>query len=64
VCAFCVDKLNHVDYKDVARLRSYMNDRGKILKSRQSGCCAKHQRMVSHAIRRAREIALLPFVNE
>ena len=64
VCAFCVDKVDHVDYKDAGRLRSYISERAKILKSRHSGCCAKHQRMVSHAIKRAREIALLPFVNE
>ena len=64
VCAFCVDKVSRIDYKDVGRLRGYVSDRARILKSRHSGNCAKHQRMVSQAIKRAREIALLPFVSE
>ena len=64
VCAFCVDKIDELDYKDVGRLRGYTSERGKILKSRMTGCCAKHQRMVARAIKRAREMALLPFVVE
>ena len=61
VCAFCVDKLDSIDYKDVAKLRRYMSERGKILPRRMSGNCAKHQRQLSEAIKRARAIALLPF---
>lgn len=57
-----LNKIEHVDYKDVALLQRFMNDRGKILPSRQSGNTAKQQRMVTRAIKRAREMALLPFV--
>ncbi len=61
VCAFCVDKLDNVDYKDVARLRRYLSDRGKIEPRRKTGTCAKHQRRLTIAIKRARHVALLPF---
>lgn len=61
VCAFCADKVEHIDYKDVAKLRKYISERGKILPRRINGCCAKHQRQVTTAIKRARMIALLPF---
>ncbi|MCX7016127.1 MAG: 30S ribosomal protein S18 [Candidatus Sumerlaeota bacterium] len=61
VCAMCVEKMNYVDYKDVKRLRRFMSDRAKILSRRVSGACAKHQRMISHAIHRARVLALLPY---
>lgn len=61
VCSFCVDKVEAIDYKDVAKLRRYMSERGKILPRRMSGNCAKHQRQLSEAIKRARAIALLPF---
>ena len=61
VCAFCVDKIENIDYKDVARLRRFTTERGKILPRRISGNCAKHQRQVTLAIKRARNIALLPF---
>jgi small subunit ribosomal protein S18 len=64
VCAFCVDKITHIDYKDYNRLRNFVSDRGKILKRRQTGTCARHQRALSGAIKRARHIALLPFVAE
>jgi len=64
VCAFCVDKVTHIDYKDYNRLRSFVSDRGKILKRRQTGTCARHQRALASAIKRARHIALLPFVAE
>jgi len=64
VCAFCVDKVSHIDYKDHARLRDFISDRGKILKSRMTGTCAKHQRKLAQAIKRARHVALLPFVSE
>ena len=61
VCAFCVDKITEIDYKDINRLRRFINERGKILPRRMSGNCAKHQRQLSEAIKRARAIALLPF---
>ena len=63
-CQFCVDKMNHIDYKDVPRLRRFTSDRGKIVPRRVSGICAKHQRLLTTAIKRARQIALLPFVVE
>ena len=61
VCQFCVDKVEHIDYKEIARLRRYINERGKILPRRMSGTCAKHQRQRSVAIKRARAIARLPY---
>ena len=64
VCAFCVDKVEHVDYKDAAKLRKYMSERGKILPRRMTGTCAKHQRQLTEAIKRARHIALLPYTAE
>ncbi|MSV25727.1 30S ribosomal protein S18 [Selenomonas sp. WCA-380-WT-3B 3/] len=64
VCSFCVDKVEHIDYKDVAKLRRFVTERGKILPRRISGNCAKHQRQVTVAIKRARNIALLPFTAE
>jgi len=64
VCSFCVDKVEHIDYKDAAKLRRFTTERGKILPRRISGNCAKHQRQVTVAIKRARNIALLPFTAE
>ena len=64
VCAFCVDKVDHIDYKDVFKLRKYITERGKILPRRISGNCAKHQRQLTTAIKRARHIALLPYTAE
>ena len=64
VCAFCVDKVTEIDYKEVAKLRKYISERGKILPRRISGNCAKHQRQLTSAIKRARTIALLPFTAE
>ncbi len=64
VCAFCVDKVKHIDYKDHQRLRDFVSDRGKILKSRMTGTCVRHQRKLAAAIKRARQVALLPFVAE
>jgi small subunit ribosomal protein S18 len=64
VCEFCVDKIDYVDYKNIAKLRRYVSDRGKILPRRSTGNCASHQRMVMHSIKRAREVALLPFTSE
>ena len=61
VCAFCVDKVDHIDYKDVAKLRRYVTERAKILPRRISGCCAKHQRQLTVAIKRARQVALMPY---
>ena len=61
VCAFCVDKIEYIDYKDVNRLRRFVNERGKIMPRRMSGNCAKHQRQLSEAIKRARAIALMPY---
>lgn len=64
VCAFCVDKIPEVDYKDVSRLRKYITERGKILPRRITGNCAHHQRQLTVAIKRARHVALLPFTSE
>lgn len=64
VCAFCVEKADYIDYKDVAKLRKYVTERGKILPRRISGTCAKHQRAVAEAIKRARVVGLLPYTTE
>ena len=64
VCMFCVDKVEKIDYKDTAKLRRYVSERGKIVPRRISGNCAKHQRQLTVAVKRARMIALLPFVAE
>ena len=64
VCSYCVDKVEDIDYKDVAKLRRYVTERGKILPRRISGNCAKHQRQLTSAIKRARNVALLPFTCE
>ena len=64
VCQFCVEKVQHIDYKDVARLRRFTSERGKILPRRMTGTCAKHQRQLSTAIKRARTIALMPYFSE
>lgn len=61
VCAFCADKNKKIDYKDVNTLKKLVSDRGKILPRRVTGTCAKHQRAVTIAIKRARQIALLPY---
>ena len=61
VCQFCVDKVDHIDYKDITTLRRYLTERGKILPRRVSSACAKHQRALAMAIKRARFIALLPY---
>lgn len=61
VCGFCVDKVENIDYKDIARLRRYMSERGKILPRRVTGTCARHQRDLTVAIKRARHLALLPY---
>ena len=61
VCGFCVDKVENIDYKDIARLRRYMSERGKVLPRRVTGTCARHQRELTVAIKRARHLALLPY---
>ncbi len=64
VCVFCQEKVTEIDYKDVARLKKFVAESGKILPRRMSGTCAKHQRELSTAIKRARVAALLPFKAE
>ena len=64
VCNFCVDKVESIDYKEVGRLKKFISERGKIYPRRISGNCAKHQRQLTVAIKRARNIALLPFSAE
>ncbi|ADL08964.1 30S ribosomal protein S18 [Thermosediminibacter oceani] len=64
VCSFCMDKIDYIDYKDVARLRKFITERAKILPRRITGNCARHQRQLTVAIKRARNIALLPFTSE
>ncbi|QQY79803.1 SSU ribosomal protein S18P [Keratinibaculum paraultunense] len=61
VCSFCAEKVDHIDYKDINTLKKYVTDRGKILPRRISGNCAKHQRELTRAIKRARQVALLPY---
>ena len=64
VCIFCADKVQFIDYKDSAKLRKFISERGKILPRRVSGTCAVHQRELNTAIKRARNMALLPFVTD
>ena len=64
VCVFCAEKVENIDYKDVARLRKFVSERSKILPRRVTGTCAKHQRELTDAIKRARHVALLPFISE
>jgi len=64
VCVFCVEKITEIDYKDTARLRRFISDRGKIDPRRRSGTCAKHQRRLSVALKRARFMALLPYTGD
>lgn len=61
VCSFCVDKVTHIDYKDVAKIKHFVTEKGKILPRRQTGTCSKHQRMLASAVKKARIMALLPF---
>jgi len=64
VCAFCVDRIYDIDYKDIPRLRRYISERAKIIPRRVTGTCAHHQRQLTVAIKRARHIALLPYVSD
>jgi small subunit ribosomal protein S18 len=63
-CRFCAEKLSEIDYKDVIRLKRYITEKGKIVSSRTTGTCAKHQRQLARAIKRARYIAILSYVGE
>ena len=62
VCQFCVDKATFVDYKDTMKLKKFTSERGKILPRRATGTCAMHQRQLTEAIKRARQVALLPYI--
>ena len=64
VCMFCADKIEHIDYKDVVRLRKCVSERAKILPRRITGTCAKHQRQLTVAIKRARHIAIMPYISD
>ncbi len=64
VCAFCVDNIENIDYKDIAKLRRFISERAKILPRRVTGTCAHHQRKLTTAIKRARHLALLPYISD
>lgn len=64
VCQFCVDNVEHIDFKETAKLRKFISERAKILPRRVTGTCAKHQRQLAIAIKRARTVALLPYVSD
>ena len=64
VCAFCAEKIEVIDYTDAGRLRKFISERAKILPRRVTGTCAKHQRELTTAIKRARQIAILPYVSD
>jgi small subunit ribosomal protein S18 len=64
VCSFCAERATFIDYKEINRLRRFVTERGKILPRRVSGNCARHQRILAVAIKRARELALLPYTGE
>jgi len=64
VCAFCTENVEKIDYKDIARLRKFISERSKILPRRVTGTCAKHQRDITEAVKRARHMALLPFISD
>ena len=64
VCQFCADKATFIDYKDTAKLRRVLSERSKILPRRTTGTCAMHQRQLTEAIKRARQVALLPYVTD
>ncbi len=64
VCNFCVEKIEGIDYKDVNRLKKYISERAKIMPRRMTGVCSKHQRMLTVAIKRARQLAMMPYVGE
>ena len=63
-CNFCIDKIEVIDYKDVSKIKRYLTEAGKILPRRITGTCAEHQRMLAKAVKRAREAALISYVND
>ena len=64
VCQFCVDKSEFVDYKDTVKLKKFLSERSKILPRRTTGTCAYHQRLLTEAVKRARQVALIPYVSD
>ena len=64
VCVFCAEKIDYIDYKDTARLRKFVSERSKLLPRRITGTCAKHQRQLTLAIKRSRQMALMPYVSD
>ena len=64
ICAFCAEKVTEIDYKDVSRLRKFVSERSKILPRRMTGTCAKHQRELTLSVKRARQVALMPYVSD
>lgn len=64
VCAFCVDRVETIDYKDISKLRRYLSERAKILPRRVTGTCARHQRELTVSIKRARYLALIPYTSD
>lgn len=64
VCSFCVDRIDNIDYKDTGRLRKYTSERAKIIPRRVTGTCARHQRALTIAIKRARQVALMPYTSD
>ena len=64
VCSFCVEKVENIDYKDVNKLKKYVSERAKIVPRRMTGVCSKHQRLLTVAIKRARHLAMMPYVSD
>jgi small subunit ribosomal protein S18 len=64
ICSFCVERVDYIDYKEVSRLRRFLSERAKILPRRVTGTCARHQRALTVALKRARSIALLPYTTD
>jgi len=64
VCSFCLDKIDYIEYKETGRLKKHVSERGKIMPRRVSGTCAKHQRQLASAIKRARHLALMPYTSD
>lgn len=64
VCSFCAEKIKNIDYKDVNRLKRYVSERAKIVPRRMTGVCSKHQRLLTVAIKRARHLAMMPYVSD
>ncbi|MCR4428790.1 MAG: 30S ribosomal protein S18 [Caldiserica bacterium] len=63
-CVFCAEKVEEIDYKDISRLKRFLSEKGKIIPRRVTGNCAKHQRVLARAIKRAREMALIPYTSD